>query len=1011
MTLKALLCGAILAVPPCVLVAEDAALPFRFDVGSGSKFTDPYCARVDSRTHYSRELGYGLLTRNQSDYRDSVAARLAVPGLGDGVTAPDSISFRVDTPPGQYVLEILMDGGRFTEWKGSVTVNGKKVAGPLQCSSTNTEAEAPPPFWGKLLLVETSTPFLIVTLKADGQLTTLAAIACYPVSAPPVRFESGNVVARAPLKSPNGDLALRLINRGRILESRRLVDAIPDTYALEKGFLLFAIASRMEVESPLDLIARGEALLRTVLESRRDPVAALGVRLAELLVAGNHFLRVAGWEWGGTVYAGHGLFDLNNIAGMCFGEAATLADHPLYPASLWLQGKAAYWLWVEQHSDPMIRLADSCFGVLSQWYPDHPLLTMYRGKDRFEIGHATPPPGIPRWAFLQKTIVQTILDVIHYWVQARQAENGEFGGKYDDDVEMLRWWPIARLAYDDSLALLGMKRLVDGIWHSGWIEKGFSKKVRDVEHSSEPVADTQPMMIGFDYGNPLYVERCMQSVKGIRDLWTGINAKGHRHFRSSWYSATAVDTTPPKDCDLAMNTRTVKAAQWLVWYNRHPFVLQFLKEWGDAWLEDCLRTDNGKPAGIVPAAIRFSDDAIGGHADNWHHPGMFWGYYNYNGGSAILQQLLLNTILLGDRKYLAPIELSLALVRKHESEDGADAPTGSELWAAKILQRSENFWEVIELWRLTTGDQRYDDLIVRAGSPYLKFLLSRDKEHLTLAMTGIVNTLTRNIDLIKTEGYFTDRVELRDMREGDSQVSSFMEAMLLGASLNSAAYPFNRVSWTGFDTSLSAIVVGSDTSGISLTTFNHGAHTLSGSLIVNDLRPGSYRLAVGSDGDDDGRIDTMRVKREFSVAGRRTSVPLTLQPLHEELIEIRAIKTSLLQVRSDLPDLAVTGDEVHLTVTSEEACLEIPVHNIGSAAAPVCAYVVSKQGDGNPEVARGTVSPLAAPLDLEPKISMITVRLPDLGRATYVLILDPDVRVPELNKANNSCVVSVEIRR
>ena len=116
-----------------------------------------------------------------------------------------------------------------------------------------------------------------------------------------------------------------------------------------------------------------------------------------------------------------------------------------------------------------------------------------------------------------------------------------------------------------------------------------------------------------------------------------------------------------------------------------------------------------------------------------------------------------------------------------------------------MLQHSEGFWEVIELWRMTIGDAKYDDLILRLGSPYMRFVLTRDKGHLTSTMRDAVNTLMKNLDLVKTEGYFTDRVELRDMREGDSKISSFMEAMLLGASLNDASYPFNRVSWTGFD--------------------------------------------------------------------------------------------------------------------------------------------------------------------------------------------------------------------
>jgi hypothetical protein len=1002
---RLLLCGTLLLLVHNAHGGGERSPAFRFDAGPGSIPSERHAVRVHSQTRYTAERGYGFLTRTQTDYRDTTVERLSIGSVADGVMSTDSISFRIDTPPGRYVLEILMGGGRHTQWNGVIAVNGNPVAGPLRCSSTNTEAEGPPPFWGNLAAIQTDRPSLIITVRAVGQPTTIAGIACYPVVPGPVRFDNGRVMASGVLHSPNSDLLLRLINTGRVTEARRLVEAIPDRFALEKASLLFALASRMEIEDPIDLIVRGHSLLEDMMDFRPDPAAALSMRVAELLMTGSHFLRVGGWQWVRGTYGPYGLFDVNNIAGMCFGEASSLANHPLYPASLWLQGKAAYWLWVEQHDGPMIRLADSCFLTLKRWYPDHRLLTMYMGDTRFEIDDLPPPPGVPRWAFLQKTIMVTILDVIHYWVETRQAENGEFGGKYDDDVEMLRWWPVSRLVYNDSLALVGMKRLVDGIWKSGWIDKGYSKKVRDVEHASEPVADTQPMMIGFDYGNPVYVERCMESVKGIRDLWTGINAKGHRHFRSSWYSASVIDTVAPKDCDLAMNTRTVKAALWLAWYNRHPFVMKFLREWGDAWLEDCLRTDKGKPAGVVPAAIRFSDDAIGGHADNWHHPGMFWNYYDYNGGSAILQQLLLNTILLGDRKYLAPIERSLDLVRTHEKEDRNEAEVGSEKWAAKILQGSEGFWATVELWRLTTRDTTHDDLILRQGSPYLKFVLTGERSHLTSAMRGIANTLMRNIDLLKGEGYFTDRVELRDMRAGDSQVSSFLEAMLLGAPLNNVSYPFNRLSWMGFDTSVSAIVTRADPTAISATIFNHSRSPVTGFLSVNDLSPGDYRVTTGFDLNGDGSIDSTSGTRTFVVRERKHAVSLTLVPRTEQVVELCRIGGSEHVTPSSLPDLAVTLDD--MAVIRQPAAgtrIVLPVHNIGTGPSDGCAYSLSRKGKGDAweEIAKGRIPTIAPPIDLDPKIEQLTLVLPDDRPGTYLLRIDPENRVSELNESNNS---------
>ena len=97
------------------------------------------------------------------------------------------------------------------------------------------------------------------------------------------------------------------------------------------------------------------------------------------------------------------------------------------------------------------------------------------GKRKYDVNDELKMNTIPEWAYLQNKVSNTMLDIIYYWVNNRQANNGEFGGKFDDDCEMLRWWPISRVVFDDTIALKGMKRLVDGIWNSEWIYKGFSK--------------------------------------------------------------------------------------------------------------------------------------------------------------------------------------------------------------------------------------------------------------------------------------------------------------------------------------------------------------------------------------------------------------------------------------------------------------------------------------------------------------------------------------------------------
>lgn len=68
----------------------------------------------------------------------------------------------------------------------------------------------------------------------------------------------------------------------------------------------------------------------------------------------------------------------------------------------------------------------------------------------------------------------------------------------------------------------------------------------------------------------------------------------------------------PKNRDVEYNTRAVKAARYLAWKTGDPHVIEVLYEWSRAWVDAAERTDKGKPAGVLPATIRFPDEAFNG---------------------------------------------------------------------------------------------------------------------------------------------------------------------------------------------------------------------------------------------------------------------------------------------------------------------------------------------------------------------------------------------------------------
>lgn len=60
----------------------------------------------------------------------------------------------------------------------------------------------------------------------------------------------------------------------------------------------------------------------------------------------------------------------------------------------------------------------------------------------------------------------------------------------------------------------------------------------------------------------------------MRDVWTATNARRHRHLKSHHFSATEVDTRPPKDVDIALNGRAANPGLLPPWCWQNPRVEQ-----------------------------------------------------------------------------------------------------------------------------------------------------------------------------------------------------------------------------------------------------------------------------------------------------------------------------------------------------------------------------------------------------------------------------------------------------
>ena len=75
------------------------------------------------------------------------------------------------------------------------------------------------------------------------------------------------------------------------------------------------------------------------------------------------------------------------------------------------------------------------------------------------------PANAPLWSKLQYESLCRLEEDIDWWVNVKQAPNGEFGGKLGDDVEILRLWSPAAISGDKTV-IKGWKKLAECVWDS-----------------------------------------------------------------------------------------------------------------------------------------------------------------------------------------------------------------------------------------------------------------------------------------------------------------------------------------------------------------------------------------------------------------------------------------------------------------------------------------------------------------------------------------------------------------
>lgn len=385
-------------------------------------------------------------------------------------------------------------------------------------------------------------------------------------------------------------------------------------------------------------------------------------------------------------------------------------------------------------------------------YPHNPVAPMYLDQPV----PWTPPErvdGLPDWANDQRVALSRMADIVDFWVEDRQAPDGQFGGGWGDDVEIWRHWTSVLLGFEYAPATEAWRAIADGIWALPRLAGGYTDVFTDVEHSSEDTADTLTPMLLLGHAG-VWAERADGLHALFEGSWSGTNERGFTQFQSTYFGSEGVSDLASRACDTAYHARALQPAL-LRWQRGGE--LPMLEAWLRTWVDAAAREERGKPAGVLPSAIHWPSGEVGGPGEDWWEPGcaLNAGAFDWPSAmSGITRSLVLAWWKTGDDAFLEPLR-GLA---EHRRAWLATGDCGVEGDAAWVGWKTRGFLSdaLAKHW-LLTGSDEFVDLLEAGGSAAWR-AQNGDRSGVEAAFASSAAALSINEASYTTEVRWTDRL-------------------------------------------------------------------------------------------------------------------------------------------------------------------------------------------------------------------------------------------------------------
>ncbi len=763
-----------------------------------------------------------------------------------------------------------------------------------------------------------------------------------------------------------------------------------DDDPLDAALAYMWLAGHPNYEEESRIAPKARLLLEKALA--KDPDNAIALESLEQLQA---------FQKGLDRHLNRGLFKRNhfieNMRASNLFQLAQFGD-PLFWKSRHYAARIGYML------DPIQRELSSGTGYL--WmkeiydnFPDNRHAKYYvTGKyDKTDLPWRVPDytekvKDAPEWAKELYVLYNLQLDLGEWWFTHKQREDGGIGGGWGDDVESAAWLGLPAMLSEGASPknIAGLAKIGLGVFmNSGQIDPdtGFIYMQTDSEHATEWTGDTLPLMMAAEFGNPYWIERAFCSARLMRDLWTGINPRGHRHFRNLYMGGMSMGTDPQDAAEDAYSWRGCFPVERIYWYNQHPEVRRLLLEWSTSWLEDALGTQAGKPAGFIPNIIGYDDCKPGGpKREDW---GRFGGAGTHGYGINII---LTGYLITGDEKYLEPLRLEA-----RENERLGDIPKDKKAqWDPRKTNEIPGYIKYVtnqsvETLRLLEppSDGRYKPLY--SYGEIADLLKGRSQE------------LRDRWPFWTTEASATDRVGTYQLMDEPLRIMS-------GGGLGKTSSLYAQsVSYQGIGRDLAAFVTGNYLNRLTLAIYAFRDGMIDIAVRPWDLQVGcTYRLTVAPDADQDFVPDAPGQTALHFLEGRGKPVPFRIEGRKTYIVTLEMEGQP--QKPNPKPDLSVWEGDIELLKEYHGTYATVVVHNTGTADAEEFKVALY---EGSPEsgikIGEQLVSRLGWPRDLRPQTIKIGWRYePSSPKAFFTVVVDPDNSVKEITEENNSATRYVQ---